>query len=105
MWEVSLGFKYFVGSEDSNDFVFVPTGFKTDFASVPRLFWIIFPPDGRYSQSAVLHDFLYSKKIRSRKESDMIFLESMEVLGVPKWKRRVMYRAVRLFGFIPWGKK
>ena len=103
-WEVSVGFTYYVGKENSKDRIFVPTGFKTDFASVPRLFWNILPPDGQYTQASVLHDFLYSKKNRKRKECDLIFLEAMKILGVSWWKRKVMYRSVRLSGFIPWNK-
>ena len=83
----------------------MPGGFITDFASVPRGLWNIFPPDGKYTQAAVLHDFLYSNKgdvpkgkNRSKKECDQIFMEAMEVLGVPWMKRHLMYRAVRLFG-------
>jgi len=105
LWEVVVGFKYYVGEEGSKDFVFVPSGFKTDFASVPRIFWAILPPDGHYTQASCLHDFLYSKKVRSRVECDKIFLESMKVLKVSWWKRRVIFHAVRLFGFIPWKKK
>jgi len=104
-WEVHVGFRYFIGEENSKDYIYVPTGFRTDLASVPRIFWAILPPDGTYSQSSVLHDFLYNRKIRTRKESDRIFLESMEVLGVAWWKRRIIYRAVRLFGGISWRKK
>lgn len=85
----------------------VPKGFETDFASVPRYLWAFFPPDGQYSQAAVTHDFLYQKMKdltwvgpkRSRKECDQIFLEAMKELGVGVWKRQVMYRAVRLFGW------
>ncbi|EEA3737075.1 DUF1353 domain-containing protein [Salmonella enterica] len=36
--------------------------------------------------------------LRTKKEADKIFLDGMTVLGVPKWKRTVMYWAVRLFG-------
>ena len=97
-----LGFKYYVGKEGGDDFVFVPTGTTTDFASVPRLFWSIIPPDGRWSQSSVLHDFLYTKKSRPRKECDVIFRDSMKVLGVSWWRRNVMFAAVRLFGGIPY---
>jgi len=104
MWEVSVGFIYYIGKEGGEDYVFVPTGFKTDFASVPRIFWSILPPDGQYTQSCVLHDFLYFKKNRPRKNCDKIFLESMQVLGVAWWKRCIIYRAVRLFGWIPWKK-
>lgn len=105
LWKVSVGFKYHVGKKNSKDVVSVPTGFKTDFASVPRLLWCIFPPDGQYTQSAVLHDFLYSKRERKRLECDRIFLESMEVLEVSWWRRRTIFRAVRLFGWLPWKKR
>ena len=105
MWEVQCGFNYHVGSKDSKEFIHVPEGFSTDFASVPRLFWIIFPPDGQYTQAAVLHDYLYFSRIYKRKKSDLIFLEAMKVLKVSFWKRRTIYRAVRLFGWIPFNKK
>ncbi|EDS8696232.1 DUF1353 domain-containing protein, partial [Salmonella enterica] len=32
------------------------------------------------------------------KEADLIFLDGMTVLGVPRLKRKVMYWAVRWFG-------
>ena len=80
----------------------VPEGFETDFASVPRLFWRVVPPWGRYSPAAVVHDFLYSTGKVSRKEADAIFLELMARLAVPLWKRYVMYWAVRLFGWFAW---
>lgn len=102
-WEVAKGFTYHLGYNKSGDVVRVPKGFKTDFASVPRLFWSIIPPDGKYSQAAVLHDYVYQKHTFERKKCDQIFLEAMKVLGVSWWKRRTMYRAVRLFGGIPYG--
>jgi hypothetical protein len=80
----------------------VPQGFETDFASVPRLFWRIVPPWGRYSPAAVVHDYLYHTSKVSRKEADGIFLELMARLAVPRWKRYVMYWAVRLFGWFAW---
>ncbi|EJI1582490.1 DUF1353 domain-containing protein, partial [Salmonella enterica] len=36
--------------------------------------------------------------LRTKYEADRIFLDGMTVLGVPEWKRIVMYLAVRLFG-------
>jgi len=80
----------------------VPAGFETDFASVPRLFWRIIPPWGRYSSAAVVHDYLYATASVTRYEADRIFLDLMKRLGVPFWKRRLMYRAVRLGGWASW---
>jgi len=76
----------------------VPKGAKTDFASIPRIFWPILPPVGRYSKAAVVHDYCYRHGLFTRKISDLIFLHAMEELGVAKWKRFVMFWAVRLFG-------
>lgn len=104
-WRVERQFIYFIGSEDSDEFITVPKGFITDFASVPRLFWIFIPPDGKYTQACVLHDYLYHKQLYSRKESDTIFLEAMKVSKVFWLKRRIIYRAVRLFGWMCWKKR
>jgi len=101
-WEIVETFKYFLFDPPGGSFVRVPNGFITDFASVPRPLWAIIPPDGKYTQAAVLHDYLYQKKFFSRKRCDMVFNEAMKILGVPLWKRRVMYRALRIFGWIAW---
>lgn len=97
-------FQYHVGSEESQDVITVPVGFETDFASTPVFAWIIFPPWGRYSKAAVIHDYLYQTRKRTRKEADTIFREAMCVLGVPVWQRTIMYLAVRWFGWLAWNK-
>ena len=105
-WEVVEAFEYHVGSEDSFEVIRIPKGFITDGASIPKIFWsIIGGPWGKYGYAAVVHDFLYHKKIYTRKKSDQIFLEAMEVLGVSKWKRLTMYWSVRLTAWICWNKK
>lgn len=76
----------------------VPIGFVTDFATIPKLLRIFFSPIGLYGKAAVLHDYLYTVGITTRFRSDWIFLRAMRVLGVGKFKRRLMYKAVRVFG-------
>ncbi len=77
----------------------IPAGFETDFASVPTAFQAIIPKrDPRYSEAAVLHDWLYASKEVSRKDADGIFRRVMREYGVPRWKRNSMYYAVRIFG-------
>ncbi|MBW1976145.1 MAG: DUF1353 domain-containing protein [Deltaproteobacteria bacterium] len=49
-------------------------------------------------QAAVVHDYCYRTGCLSRKKCDQLFSEGMKVLGVPFWKRYVMYWVVRLFG-------
>ena len=90
--------------------IIVPAGTETDGASVPRAFWNIFDPFGEYFGAAVIHDFLYSPANTeySRWEADSIFKEAMFNVGVPWYRREVIFHAVRLFGGSsyrakPWG--
>lgn len=80
----------------------VPAGFVTDFASVPRLLWPLFPPWGRYGKAAVMHDYLYQAQPCSRALADLMFLRGMQVLGVGRVTRYAMYGAVRAAGWLIW---
>lgn len=84
--------------------IIVPAGFETDFASVPRAFWRIVPPWDSHLLASVVHDRLYDLGEGSQAVADAIFLDAMTDLGVPKWKRVVMYIALRFFGFAAWNE-
>ena len=101
-WIILFDFGYEIGVEGSGNVINVPVGTHTDFASIPRPLWAIFPKWGKYGNAAVIHDWLYWDQSRSRKEADDIFLKGMEVLEVPKWKRYTIYYAVRWFGCFAW---
>lgn len=78
--------------------VIVPEGFVTDFASVPRApltYWLF---GGIGDEAAVVHDFAYEKGIVPRDMADDLYLEALEACGVPAWRRRAMWAAVRVFG-------
>jgi hypothetical protein len=81
-WVIVRDFGYDVGAEDSGDHIGVAIGFQTDFATIPRPFWIILPKWGRYGNATVIHDWLYWLQTRPRREADAILLEAMDVLGV-----------------------
>lgn len=81
--------------------IIVPTGFETDFASVPRvpIAYTLF--GDRAHREAVVHDYLYridAKPGVSRKEADEAFLEAMECRGKGWFVRYAMYWGVRLGG-------
>ena len=76
----------------------VPTGYKTDFASVPRFFWRLYPPTGVYMHAAVLHDWLCDTKILGYKETHLMFDMAMTATGVPDRTRKPMAWAVKRFG-------
>ena len=104
----------------------VPKGFKTDGASIPRWLWSILGVgrDGLHRAAAVVHDFLYKHQGRlpkgslqimrkdgawedsdytpTRRDSDKLFLNIMKDAGVILWRRRLMYRAVRVAGKEAW---
>lgn len=98
LYTLTEEFEYHVGSYPSQNIISVPSGFETDFASVPKsLRWVV-SPFGRYGKAAVLHDYLYANAIGTKEYADDIFNEAMKVLGVNPLTRWVMYTAVRLFG-------
>ena len=80
--------------------IVIPKGFITDFASVPRIFWSVIPPVGKYCGAAVVHDYLYSKHQFPREFCDKQFYKLC--LKEDNWHIRsaVMYIAVRLFGWL-----
>lgn len=84
--------------QGNTDTFTVPAGFITDFASVPRILWNLFPPYGKYTKAAVLHDYFYIVQTISRKDADGLFRRTMRELGVGKVRRWLMWAAVRIGG-------
>ena len=82
--------------------VTVPTGFVTDFASIPQIFWSVLRPDGEYAYAAVVHDYLYWTQTRSREEADDILKMAMEDFEVGAVTAGTIYSAVRMGGQFAW---
>lgn len=87
--------------------VVAPTYMATDFASIPRGLWNVFPKRGKHDRAAVLHDagyrgFLANADGRElmlpKALIDRLFLEAMKACGVGAFSRNAMYRAVSWFG-------
>ncbi len=57
--------------------IVVPTGFVTDFASVPRAFWAVLPPFGNHQLAAIVHDFLYWDQGCTREQADALLRVGM----------------------------
>ena len=89
--------------------IVVPSGFVTDFASVPPPFRLLIPKMGRHRAAAALHDLLYKKDSNyrhlSREACDGIFLDAMKESGVSAWKRQAMFAGVKMFGWSFFHKK
>ena len=75
----------------------VPKGFVTDFASVPRIFWWLFPRTGLHSRAAIVHDYMYAMQW-PKDISDSCFLIVMQRDNVNVFARYLMHKAVKKFG-------
>ncbi|MBP1184182.1 DUF1353 domain-containing protein [Methylobacterium sp. PvR107] len=80
----------------------VPTGFVTDFASIPRAFYSLLRPDGEYAYAAVIHDYLYWTQGRPRHECDEVFKACMQDFKINNKIVDIIFRAVRTFGGSAW---
>lgn len=100
----------------------VPTGFVTDFATIPRFLRGAVEPYGAYTRAAVLHDWLLAElaewTVKQRgfttwrdvpdeppadsRDCDGIFRRVMEDLGVSWSKRWTMWTAVRWASLFNW---
>ena len=94
-WRLLLPLAY---RSDIAGLIVVPTGFVTDFASVPRLPLAYLLTGDTAHAAAVVHDYLYETGTGTKAVADRVFLEAMEEIGEERWRRTLMYWAVRLFG-------
>lgn len=77
--------------------------YKSDGASVPQVFWNLFPPFGEYLEAAIVHDYFCDLGAEGKSPISFftaarVFLEAMQVQKVRIPKRASMFLAVVLFG-------
>lgn len=109
IWFTTDEFTFYVGEIVNRRSVTIPKGFLTDGASVPSMFWGIFPPWGIYGQAAIVHDYLCvtneltdnnDKPLKvTIEEIDSIFYSAMKAAGTPIWKRSLIYAGVKLYHY------
>lgn len=85
-----------------DNYIHVPDGFQTDFASVPKIFWHVIPPMGLHTVAAVVHDWLYYSRWVKKASADTVFYQLMRFYGVPLVRAKIMYLAVKWFGGRAW---
>lgn len=96
----------FVVTIDGKELV-IPQGFKTDFATVPRVpiaYWLF----GNVTHKPpVIHDWLYTQggDDAARKYADEVLYHAMLADGVNTLKAKCIYSAVRMFGKSHWTYK
>ncbi len=85
----------------------VPEGFWSDGGSVPTLLWSILrvhPLDPRFARSFFLHDFVYATGFQTRKVCDELMLSGCIYDKAPEYIRELVYRGVRLGGWVAWNR-
>lgn len=80
--------------------VTIPKGFVTDFASIPRILWSVYPPQyASYVEPAIIHDYFYRcKNDHDRNFADDILYYALVENGVKKSTASNFYFGVRTFG-------
>lgn len=92
--------------DNAYEIIKIKSGFITDLASIPRIFWNIYPPyDPSYRSAAIIHDGLYGSHMFDRKRCDDILFQAMKQLGCSFYKRNLIYYNVRMFGGTAWNSK
>jgi len=76
----------------------VEAGQLTDGASIPWWLRGVLKTGGKLFAPSVIHDTIYRHGIVSRRRADNVYRNAMRANYVPKWKIKVIYLAVRLFG-------
>lgn len=93
----------------------IPAGFESDYNTVPRGLWNLFPP-WEYPEAAIIHDWLYKHPqgfykapdlttvSLSRLECDNIHRRILELLGANWTTRQAMWAGIRAGGFVSWSR-
>ena len=84
--------------------IVVPCGMVTDLASIPRIFRSGVSKVGSHVEASVVHDYLYGAQLEfdrgnykeDRKFVDELYKRLMEKAGMNRFKRWLIYRAVRM---------
>lgn len=88
---------------DTKDKIVVPKGFVTDYASTPKIVWLLgLSPHEQYSRAAIIHDYLYWSQGCTREQSDRLMLIAMKESEVGRLGRWLVYQAVNAMGKSSW---
>ena len=77
----------------------VPAGFHTDGATIPRIFWSIYPPNRTdYLPCAIIHDYLCD--LEQYDKADEYFKECLKDIHAGKITQFVFYWSVRIYHIV-----
>lgn len=84
--------------------IIVPTGFITNFMSVPRWPFIYAWLGDKYRRAGALHDYLYQSRLVTRWKADSELVDAMISLGASMIEALACWSAVRIAGGDRYGK-
>ena len=106
MWTLVAPLEY---QADSGVVYSVPIGFRTDFASVPRLPIVFMAMGDRANLAATVHDYLYSidpetgiHPCKDRETADLLLKEMALAQGCSIEVAEALYLGVRIGGALHW---
>jgi len=79
-------------------FMFIPAGFVTDGASVPRILWAFASPSGDLFEAAVIHDYMYKNAIKTKADADHLFKRVAKHYKANRLRRSCAYVLVKFLG-------
>lgn len=90
---------------ENNEHFYVPPGFVTDMASIPRLLWWWQAPHEGTMAPAIVHDFLYWEQLCTKAEADAVMYIAMKQTGMKDASVEAVYAGVRTpIGQSAWDK-
>lgn len=102
-WITLEDMTYRIGN--TSESIVVPTGFVTDFASIPQaLSSYGLSPHGKYSRAAIVHDYLYWAQGCTRAQSDRLLVIAMKESNVGGFDEFAIHRGVDFGGSFAWKK-
>ena len=103
--EFKLHAPFWYVDEDPSKSVLVPIydpklDFSTDGGSIPPIAYFLIgsPWRGKYVEAVIIHDWecFLATTLEERKAADKKFYKMLGILGVAHWRKRAMYRGVRM---------
>jgi len=101
-WRINAPFEYESDVLHDGAILTVPSGFITDFASMPKILRNELPPWNVWGSAAIIHDLLYWLQPCDRETADAVLLEAMRVLGVDDAIAALIHTGVRVGGQASW---
>lgn len=85
-------------------FIDVPAGFATDGASIPRRLWPVIghPFEPIRMRAALIHDWIYSSHILTRREADAVYREVLLETGMFAPFAWAEWAVLRCAGWLYW---